>query len=260
MQPPAAWLPGEGLAGQVAIVTGSAGGLGQAIARALVEAGAAVGLLDVVQDALDRQADELRTLGVRLQPVAADLADEQAVRAAIGAVERTLGAVSILVNNAGISAARPSIVDVPTDEWQRVLATNLTAVFLCCRAVVPGMRERRSGRIVNIASLAGRSASLLMGIHYTAAKAGVLGLTRHLAREMAPFGVTVNAVCPGLVDTPMIHRQHTPEHLRALEQAIPVQRIALPEEIAHVVRFLASPGASYVTGASVDVNGGALTI
>lgn len=258
--PPSQAQRGRDLEGAVAVITGAAGGLGRAIARELAQAGARVGLLDVDAAAVERQAEELRTLGVATLALPGDVSDERQVEDAMGRVASALGPVDALVNNAGLAAARASVVDVPLDEWQRVLATNLTAVFLCSRAVAPAMRERRSGRIVNISSLAGRSVSTLMGCHYTAAKAGVLGLTRHLARELAPYGVTVNAVCPGVVDTPMIHREHTSEQLRAIEEHIPVGRIAAPEEVAHVVRFLVSGESAYITGASLDVNGGLLMI
>ncbi len=146
------------------------------------------------------------------------------------------------------------------EEWENVLKVNLTGPFLCTRAVLPVMKEHRFGRIVNISSSAGRSVSTLGGVHYTASKAGILGLTRAVAKEVAAFGVTVNAVCPGLIDSEMVRKTTTESELRDFINSFPISRIGSPEEIGDLVVFLCSEKASYITGASLDINGGDLMI
>jgi NAD(P)-dependent dehydrogenase (short-subunit alcohol dehydrogenase family) len=167
--------------------------------------------------------------------------------------------VDILVNNAG-GLRSTAVAAITPAEWDLVLDVNLKGTFLCAQAVFAAMVSRGGGRIVNMASMAGRATSTLGGAHYTAAKAGVLGLSRHLAREWAAVGITVNAVCPGIVDTPMVHGAVDAERLAQVRDSIPLGRLADPGEIASLVCFLASAEAAYITGASVDIHGGELII
>ena len=167
------------------------------------------------------------------------------------------GRVDILINNAGIML-RTRFHNISVEEWNRTLLVNLTGPFLCTRAVIPLMKKNGYGCIVNTSSSAGRSESTLGGVHYTASKAVVLGFTRAVAKEVAPFGITVNAVCPGLIDTQMVRETTTGEELEVFINSFPIQRLGLPEEIGDLVVFLCSERASYITGASIDINGGDL--
>jgi len=172
---------------------------------------------------------------------------------------KTFGRIDILVNNAGIMH-RTRLMDISLDEWEQTLSINLTGAFLCTKEVLPIMQESGFGRIVNISSSAGRSVSTLGGAHYTASKAGLLGLTRAAAKEVAPFGITINAICPGLIETKMALESTTPEELKNFLESFPIPRLGSPEEIGHLVVFLCSDGAAYITGASLDINGGDLMI
>ncbi len=169
------------------------------------------------------------------------------------------GDIDVLVNNAGLLRSTRA-ADIPAAEWHLVLDANLTGAFLVAHAVYPSMRRRGAGRIVNIASMAGRATSTLGGAHYTAAKAGVLGLSRHLAREWAPDNITVNAVSPGIVDTPMVRDATDDSRREAIRASIPLKRLADPAEIAALVCFLVSDEAAYITGTNVDIHGGELII
>jgi NAD(P)-dependent dehydrogenase (short-subunit alcohol dehydrogenase family) len=173
--------------------------------------------------------------------------------------ERQFGRIDVLVNNAGILRSTRAH-DVSAEEWHLVLDANLTGAFLCARAVYPALRASGHGRIVNVASMAGRATSTLGGVHYTTAKAGVLGLTRHLAREWATDGITVNAISPGIVDTPMVRGSSDPSRMAQVLASIPLGRLAEPAEIAALIAFLASDEAAYITGANVDIHGGELII
>ena len=177
---------------------------------------------------------------------------------AADAVQRW-GRIDILANCAGV--LRPtSLANIPEEEWDFVVDVNLKGTFLASQAVLPAMTARRWGRIVNISSTAGKSVSTLGGAHYTAAKAGVLGLTRHLSREVARHGITVNAVCPGLIDTEMVRATIAADAVQRYAASFPVARLGQPEEVASLVAFLASDDAAYITGASLDINGGDLTV
>jgi 3-oxoacyl-[acyl-carrier protein] reductase len=246
-------------ANRVAIVTGAARGMGYAIAARLLREGANVVLADINADGLQAAGRTLAESHDRMLAVQVDVTSGNDVSAMVREANDRFGAVDILVNNAGVlrSTRVESIADA---EWDLVVNTNLKATFLCAQAVLDGMKSRRYGKIVNMASMAGRATSTLGGAHYTAAKAGVLGLTRHLARELAPYRVNVNAVSPGIVDTPMVADALTPEQRQQLAASIPFERMAAPDEVASLVAFLASDEAAYITGASVDIHGGELII
>jgi NAD(P)-dependent dehydrogenase (short-subunit alcohol dehydrogenase family) len=201
--------------------------------------------------------DSIRARGGEAEVFRADVTEESEVRDMVSDVVALFGTVDILVNSAGGGRVMP-FLEMTGQEWDEVVSFNLRSVFLCCRAVAEVLVQKGSGRIVNVASLAGRSTSVLQGAHYTSAKAGVLGVTRHLARELGPHGVAVNAVAPGVTLTDRIRRRVTPEREEELIRSIPLRRLATAEDQAKVILFLASDMASYVTGATIDVNGGLL--
>ena len=246
--------PQNDFVGRVAIVTGAARGLGLAAAERLYERGASV-----VINVRDRERAEAaaRSLGERAIAVPGDVA---APEVADDIVRRTLerfGRVDILVNNAAM-ARSTRFPDLTVEEWRRALEVNLTAPFLLTKAVLPAMRARHYGRIVNVSSSAGRTVSTLGGAHYTASKAGLLGLTRAAAKELGKFGITVNAVCPGMIDTELTRENASPELLERLAASYPVPRLGTALEVADLICFAASEAAGYITGASLDINGGDL--
>ncbi|MFQ5791911.1 MAG: SDR family NAD(P)-dependent oxidoreductase [Acidobacteriota bacterium] len=250
---------GSFLEGRVALVTGAAQGMGAACARRLAEQGARLVVFDIQRPALEQRAEALRGAGVAVETVPGDVTrSADAEEAARRAVER-FGSLDILVNAAGI--LRPTgIFELSEDEWDWVVSVSLKGSFLMSRAVVRPMRAQGWGRIVHFSSTAGKTVSTLGGCHYTAAKHGVLGLTRALARELAPFGITVNAVCPGLIDTEMVRQSISEEETRKVTSTFPIARLGTPGEVADLVCFLASPQAGYITGAAVDINGGDLMV
>lgn len=246
----------EKLSNQVAIVTGAGQGMGAATANCLAHEGAVVIVSDINESRAARVAEEINSSGGRATPVKTDVTKEDEVASMVERAIDNYGSVSILVNNAGI--LYPTRIDhVTKAEWDQVLDVNLNGTFLCSKAVLPTMKEKEYGRIVNMSSSAGRSVSTLGGIHYTAAKAGVLGLTRAMAKEVAPFGITVNAVCPGLIDTEMVRVECTPERIKGYEESFPISRLGTPEEVAQLILFLVTDS-KYITGASIDINGGDL--
>lgn len=243
------------ITGQVAVVTGAARGIGFAIAQALGQCGARVAIADLDAAAADTAARQLCELGIDAIGVAVDVADETQVQAMVAAVEQALGGVDILVNNAGIVSTGP-LLEVSAAEWNRVMAIDLTSVFFCAKAVLPGMMQRRAGRIINIASVAGKRGGGLLGNScYAAAKGGVIALTKGLAREAGPFNITANAITPALTDTDMT-RALSPEARAKVLADMPLGRAGTPRDIAAAVCFLASGAASFVTGEIMDVDGG----
>ena len=200
-------------------------------------------------------ADGLRVVGIDVKPhrggVVCDISDPQAVAKAV----RGIGRVDVLVNNAGILSNNKS-QDTTPEEWRRVLAANLDGAFYLSRAVIPGMKRRRWGRIVNTCSLAAKTGGLTAGTAYSTSKGALTSLTFSLARELAPFGVTVNGISPAYVNTPMVTEQLSAAQRKAVLAQIPVGRFCEPEEFAHVVRFLVHPLAGFITGEIVDLNGG----
>jgi len=243
------------ITGQVAVVTGAARGIGFAIAQALGQCGARVAIADLDGMAASIAAGQLRELGIEAIGVAVDVADESQVLAMVDTVEEALGGVDILVNNAGIVSTGP-LLDVSAAEWNRVMAIDLTSVFFCAKAVLPGMMARRAGRIINIASVAGKRGGGLLGNScYAAAKGGVIALTKGLAREAGPFNITANAITPALTDTEMT-RALAPEARARVLADMPLGRAGSPRDIAAAVCFLASGAASFITGEIMDVDGG----
>ncbi len=247
------------LTGRVALVTGAGRGMGRASAERLAAGGARVVVNDLDETRAAEVADRLVAGGAEAIGVAADVADADDVSRLVDTTREKFGDVDILVNNAGV-LRRTGILDLDEDEWDLVLDVNLKGTYLCTRAVLPAMKAAGWGRVVNISSSAGRSVSTLGGPHYTTAKAAVLGFTRAVAREMGPFGITLNAVCPGLVNTEMVTEVITPAQTQDYADSFPIGRLAEPEEVAELVAFLASDGAAYITGASLDINGGDLML
>lgn len=240
------------LTGQTAIVTGAATGLGEAIARRLAASGATVAVADRDLDGARAVAESLGSFAV---PV--NVTDSAAVRGAVANVLARTGRIDIVVNNAGIAGRAAPIWEQTEEDWQNAIAINLTGVFYFCRAVLPHMRERQYGRIVNIASIAGKEGNPNM-CAYSASKAGVIGLTKSIAKEVATEKICVNAVAPAVIRTKILD-QLTPQQVAYMTDRIPMKRTAKPEEIAAVVHFLSSPDASFVTGQCYDASGGRAT-
>jgi 2-hydroxycyclohexanecarboxyl-CoA dehydrogenase len=243
------------LAGRHALVTGGGSGIGRATALRLGRDGAAVTVLDLDLAAARAAAGELTAAGCRAQAVGADVADAAAVRRAVEAARRGLGAVHVLVCSAGISGFAP-LVDLTEEQWDRMLAVHLRGTFLATQAVLPDMVAARWGRIVTISSVGGLRGGPNL-THYAAAKAGVIGFTKALALEVGAAGVTANSIAPGLVDTPMLRASGIPPDL--LEQSrrqIPVGRLGTPDDVAAACAFLASDEAAFITGQVLSPNGG----
>jgi 2-hydroxycyclohexanecarboxyl-CoA dehydrogenase len=243
----------RGLSGRGALVTGAASGIGRAVALRLGEEGCRVAAVDLNLEGAQATAAEL---GARACALQADVSYLSAMREAVAAAEGTIGPVEVLVSCAGWDRVEP-FVDSAEETWDRVIAINLRGVMACTRAVLDGMIERRGGAIVNISSDAGRVGSS-GEVVYSGAKAGIIGFSKAVAREVARHGIRVNVVCPGPTDTPMMEetRRANPRLGEALVRAIPFRRLARPEEIAAAVAFLASDDAAYVTGQTLSVSGG----
>jgi 3-oxoacyl-[acyl-carrier protein] reductase len=242
------------LADRVALVTGAAQGIGAAVAETLFAGGAKVALADVRADAAAQTADAIDPTGARAVAVEIDVRSRESVARAFEAAEAALGPVDILVNNAAITA-QGSVWEIEPEEWDDVLAVNLRGTLLCSQIAGPGMATRGFGRIVNLASLAGQQGGTVAGAHYAASKAGILVLTKILAKELAGRGVTVNAVVPAAIRGPVMDTMPA-ERLAALERTIPVGRFGEAREVAALVAFLCSGEAGYITGAALDINGG----
>ena len=244
----------DSLKGKVAIVTGAAGTMGLAAVKFLLEDGCRVAMVDVNRQRNEQLAGEL---GPQALAFCIDISDPDAVRAGHAQIVKAMGEVDILVNNAGIlSNNKAEATD--SAEWRRVLGANLDGAFFLAQSVLPAMKVRRFGRIINTCSLAAKTGGLTAGTAYAVSKGALTSLTFSLARELAPFGVTANGISPAYVRTPMITDQLNEAQRQQLLRDIPVGRFCEPEEFAHVVRFLASPLAGFITGEIVDLNGGLL--
>jgi NAD(P)-dependent dehydrogenase (short-subunit alcohol dehydrogenase family) len=242
--------------GKVALITGAARGLGRATAARLLERGAAVA---VNMRGAERAAEVARQLGEGAFAVPGDIADSASVQEIVQRTLDRFGRIDILVNNAAL-ALSTRFEQISEEEWRRAMDVNVTAPFLLIRAVLPAMKVAGSGRIINISSTAGKTVSTLGGAHYTTSKAALLGLTRAAAKELGRYGITVNAVCPGLFDTELTRENATPADLASYARTFPIQRLGEPVEVADLICFLASDQAGYITGASLDINGGDLMV
>ncbi len=238
---------------QVAVVTGAAMGLGEGIARRLAQAGATV----VVADINGEMAGQVAASIPCAFPVQVDVTSSQSVKQAVEEITKRTGKIDILVNNAGIAGRAAPVWELSDEEWQRTLAINLNGIFYFCRTVIPLMRSRGYGRIVNIASIAGKEGNPRMSC-YSASKAAVIGFTKSVGKELATEGICVNAVAPAVVHTPILD-QLTPEQVAYMTDKIPMRRTGKLEEIAAVVHFLSSPDCSFVTGQCYDASGGRAT-
>ena len=239
---------------KIALVTGAVGVLGRATARCLVEDQIVTVLTDLDQDALD---DLSRELGSDTYPIAFDIGKPEQVDEAVGRIEKEVGTIDILLNIAGILSNNKALETDP-EEWRKIMRVNLDGAFYLSRAVLPGMKRKHWGRIINTSSLAAKSGGITAGTAYSVSKGGLISLTFSLAAETAAFGITVNGIAPAYVRTPMITEQLTEAKRQEVLKKIPVGRFCEPVEFAHVVRFLIHPLAGFITGEIIDQNGGLL--
>lgn len=247
-------------ADRVVLVTGASGGIGAAIVDRYLAEGASVGLVDSNAEAGDRLTAQLQALGHKVHFAAADVADYQSCAQATQAIEAALGPVDILVNNAGISPKHDGhpapIFRMDPAEWQRVVGVNLHGAFNFTRLLSEGMVARRYGRIVSMSSVAGKAyLGEIVASHYSTTKAALIGFTRHLAGELGPYGITVNALAPGRIATPLVRTVSDAANQKVVD-VTPLRRLGEPSEVADVCCYLTSPDASFVTGQVVDVAGG----
>ncbi|MET9262139.1 SDR family NAD(P)-dependent oxidoreductase [Amycolatopsis sp. NPDC004079] len=241
----------EEFTGKVAVITGAGRGMGAEISSRLAQAGASVFAVDL------KPASESAP---GIVPVQCDVADPRSVRAAAASVLADAGQIDLLVNGAGLVSVTRPVETISDDDWARLMGVNVNGAFHWMRETLPGMKARRSGKIVNVSSRAGRTLANFAGAHYSASKAALLGLTRQVALEAAPDNVHVNAIAPGLVETPMLSGSVDERKREAARAATPLRRIGTTSDIAELVLFLLSPKSDYITGATVDINGGDLIL
>lgn len=246
-----------GLDGRVAVVTGGGQGIGLAVARRLAAARSSVAIVDINVKSAQGVAERLKADGATAQAFACDVSDAASVADTFAAILGVYSRIDILVNNAGVGGRFAPIQEQTNEDWHRVIGVDLTGVFLCCRAVVRLMIEQKYGRIINVSSLAGKEGSPDM-VPYSAAKAGVIGLTKALAREVAGHNIMVNVVAPAIIETPLLDEMPGRKKQLLLERT-PVGRFGKPEAVAAMVHWLASDDVSYSTGAVFDLSGGRAT-
>jgi 3-oxoacyl-[acyl-carrier protein] reductase len=245
------------LEGRVAVVTGAAEGIGFAIAQRLARAGARVAIADIDPGAAARAVAALAGEDLRAIAVEVDVAEEASVATMVAAVRQELGPVEILVNNAGITGGSVEVEDLDVAAWDRTFAVNARGVFLCCRAVLPDMLQAGRGRIVNVASIAGKEGNPRLSA-YSASKAAVIGFTKSLAKEVAQKGIVVNAISPAVIQTRILE-QVSQETIDYMVSRIPMGRTGRPEEVAALVHWLAGDECSFTTGQCIDISGGRAT-
>lgn len=244
---------------KVVIITGAGRGIGRAIAKKLAQEKAKLAVVDIQEDNLKNLCDEIVKEGGHAIPFMADVANEKDVTLLVESTIGHYGQIDILVNNAGISPKKEGrksyLIEIDLSEWNEVIKVNLTSVFLCCKAVLPHMIERKTGKIVSISSSAALDGGFLAASHYVASKGGISALTKTLAREVAPHGIRVNAIAPGRIQTPMALLTSEEKNREALRR-IPMGRFGTPEDVASAVAYLSSDVSEYVTGITLNVSGG----
>ena len=239
---------------RVAIVTGGANGIGRECCLKLAESGVSVIIADIDYAAAEKTAKTITSSGGDAFPFYVDMANVSEIRSMAAFAIKQYGAIHILINNAGLLHTT-AIEDITEEEWDKINSVNLKAVFFACQAVIPCFMENRCGKIINISSMAGRNGGFAVGLAYAASKAGVIGLTKGLAARLAQYQINVNAICPGTTRTPLWDGVPD-EELRELERKIPLGRLGETTDIAGLVRYLCSDEASFITGATIDINGG----
>ena len=245
------------LEGKVALVTGGASGIGYATAVAFAESGAAVAInYHRNESGAELLRKQIIENGGRAITIQADVTKANEIEGLVKHATAELGPVDILVNNAGSLIERLKILDITEERWDQVIDLNLKSAFLCSKAVIPSMVERKTGTIINLSAIAGRNGGALGSIHYATAKGGIITFTKGLAKELAPFNIRVNAVSPGVIDTPYHEQFSTPEMMKNYVNAIPLGRVGKADEVAKVIAFLASDAASYLAGETIEINGG----
>jgi 3-oxoacyl-[acyl-carrier protein] reductase len=249
------------LTGQVALVTGASSGIGRATAETLAECGATVAINYHRNEAgADEARKRIISSGGKGIAIQADVTLSADVDAMIERATKEIGPIDILVNNAGSLIQRLNILDLSETTWDEVVNLNLKSAFLCSKAVAGSMMQRRKGAIINVSSIAGRNGGALGSIHYSTAKGGLITFTKGLAKELAPHGVRVNAVSPGVIDTPYHQQFSTADMMKAYTASIPQGRVGSPQEVASVIAFLASNASSYLSGETIEINGGMLML
>lgn len=243
--------------GKVALVTGASSGIGRAAAKSLAANGARVAInFHNNETGAEATRREIVATGATAVTVRADVARASEVQSLVERTVRELGPIDILVNNAGSLVERLRILELTEERWDEVIDLNLKSAFLCCRAVAGSMMERKTGAVINVSSIAGRTGGALGSIHYSTAKGGLITFTKGLAKELAPFGIRVNAISPGVIDTRYHQIFSTPEAMKSYVAGIPLGRVGTPEEVAEVICFLASESAGYLAGETIEINGG----
>jgi 3-oxoacyl-[acyl-carrier protein] reductase len=243
------------LENRIALITGAASGIGKAIAMKFACEGANIAIVDIAKKPAEEFAQEIRKTGCKAIAIPCDVTDERQVEQAVSQTVKELGGLDILVNNAGVSPLK-ALEEISLDEWNKVLGINLTGPFLFTKYAFPYLKKSGpKGRIINMGSLAGQIGGIAVGLHYTATKGGIMAMTKQLAKLLAPFKATVNSIAPGTTDTPLV--QDWPQETKdALVKQIPLGRLAMPEDVANAALFFASDEACFVTGATINVNGG----
>lgn len=241
---------------RVIAITGAAQGIGAVTARAFAEQHARVALLDIDAAGAQKIADEIAAAGGRALAIRTDVTDEQSVARAISEIVAKFGGLDVLVNCAGGYTRLATVEDMPLEEWDRTIALNLRSVFITCHAAIPHLKRSRAGRIINVSSISGRTVHVASSPAYGSAKAGVIQLTRYLAYQLGEYNITANAIAPITTLTPRVAALRTEEDVKRIAALVPLKRLAVPEDHAQAMLFLASDAASYINGVALDVNGG----